>query len=221
MSDPFRRVRPGEAVRITATAWNALMDMVRPSTPTQGNAKETESLPATVATLTYFGNSPIHKPVMGEAVILRYSGDNNAEPATTPLSETMTFSTVEKRLWNGYKTVYSPMAANSFNLSLEDPIAVCIDPLRMRFAIGGFAWVRVRTLKPWHRYARRCVAQPTDGAPQLAAVAGCLDSCGWGPAEILGYAPVNFDPGQYSVLTQVRGNFSFTSGAILWALVRM
>lgn len=220
MSDPFRRVRPGEAVRITATAWNALMDMVRPSTPTQGNEKATASLSATVATLTSFGTDPIHKPAMGEAVVIRYVSNGLGAPATTPVSSSTTFSTVEKRLWNGYKTVYTPMTANSASLSLEDPIAVCIDPLRMRFAIGGLAWVRVRTLKPWHRYARRCVAQLTDGAPQLAAVAGCLDSCGWGPAEILGYAPIDFDPGQYSVLTDIRGRDSFTAGSILWALVR-
>jgi hypothetical protein len=221
MSDPFRRVRPGEAVRITATAWNALMDMVRPSTPTQGNEKETASLPATVATLTTFGIDPPHSPSMGEAVVLRNVNSGSAAPATTPFSTSTTFTSVEAMLWSGHRPLYRPMAANTANLSPEDAFAICIDPPRMRFAVGGLAWVRVRTLRQWHRFARRCIALPTDGAPQLAAVAGCLDSCGWGPAEILGYAPEGFNPAVATPLTDIRGNGSFTAGSILWALVRM
>lgn len=212
--DPFRRVRPGEAVRITATAWNALMEIVRPSTPTQGSEKATPSLPATIATLR--GASA----AMGEAVILRSLNSGAGAPATTPVSSSTTFSTVEKRLWNGHKPLFASMLPTTSGLSPDDPFAICIDPLRSRFAIGGLAWVRVRTVRQWHRFARRCIALPTDGTEQLAAVAGCLDSCGWGPAEILGYAPTDFDPTVSTPLTDIRGNGSFTAGSILWALVR-
>ena len=215
--DPFRRVRPGEAVRITAIAWNALLDLLRTSGTPQGGGTTAPELAATVARLSTLYS---HKCVLGEAVLIREgNGQFSGETATTPLSAGMEFSTVEKRLWNEYAPRFRPLTPIDNPFSLEDSFAICIDPIRMRFVVSGLAWVRVRTLKSWHRYARRCVAQPTDGATQLAAVAGCLDSCGWGPAEILGYAPVGFDPAN-GALTAITGQGVFTSGSIVWALVR-
>ena len=216
--DPFRRVRPGEAVRLTATVWNALMDLLRTSGSPQGGGTTAPELPATVARLYTLYST--HKCVLGVAVLIREgNGQFAGETATTPLSTAMTFSTVEKRLWNEYAPHFRQLTPTDNLLSLEDSFAICIDPIRMRFVVSGLAWVRVRTLKSWHRYARRCVAQPTDGATQLAAVAGCLDSCGWGPAEILGYASVGFDPANGG-LTTITGSGTFTSGSIVWALVR-
>jgi hypothetical protein len=214
--DPFRRVRPGEAVRITATAWNALLDLLRTSGNPQGGGSTAPELPATVASLRKSGSLD---PVLGEAVIFSLPNTYDGEPATTPLSTSMTFSTVEKRLWGEYRSYVSPMAADNSNASPDDPFAICLDPLRSRYAISGMAWVRVRQLRSWHRFARRCIALPTDGSTQLAAVRGCLDSCGWGPAEILGFAPVGFDPSAGQVLVSGRNN-SFVSGQIRWALVR-
>jgi hypothetical protein len=194
------------------------MDLLRTSASPQGGATTAPGLPATVARLSTLYS---HKCVLGEAVLIQEgNGVYAGETATTPISAGMEFSTVEKRLWNEYAPRFRQLTPIDNPFSLEDSFAICIDPIRMRFVVSGLAWVRVRTLKPWHRYARRCVAQPTDGATQLAAVAGCLDSCGWGPAEILGYAPVDFDPRKSSALTDNRGRDSFTAGSILWALVR-
>ena len=219
--DPFRRVRPGEAVRLTATAWNALMDLLRTSGNPQGGGTTSPELPATVGRLSSYGTD--HKCVMGEAVVIRFTGLNNgvAAPATTPLSTGMTFSTVEKKLWAGFVKSFQPMTPSEYNVSPDDSIAICIDPIRGRFVVSGLAWVRVRRIRQWHRYARRCIALPTDNSTQFAAVAGCLDSCGWGPAEILGYAPPDFDPMTFSELTNALGRDSFTPGAIHWALVRI
>ena len=219
--DPFRRVRPGEAVRLTATAWNALMDLLRTSRSPQGGGTTAPELPATVERFSSIG----HQCVMGEAVLIPFDALSSQAPslATTPLSTGMTFSTVEKRLWGGYFRGILPLTPNDSNRSPDDAIAICIDPLRCRFAISGMAWVRVRRLRRWHRYARRCIALPTDDSTQLAAVAGCLDSCGWGPAEILGYAASDTQPvaiNYQGEITNALGQNSFTAGSICWALVR-
>jgi hypothetical protein len=195
------------------------MDLLRTSGNPQGGGSTAPELPATVGRLSSFGTD--HKCVMGEAVVIRYTELNNgaAAPATTPLSTGMTFSAVEKKLWGGFVKSFQPMTADA-NASLDDAIAICVDPIRGLFVVSGRAWVRVRRLRSWHRYARRCLSQPADTPTQLSAVAGCLDSCGWGPAEILGYAGPDFEPTISSELTNALGRDSFTPGAILWALVR-
>ena len=72
--------------------------------------------------------------------------------------------------------------------------------LRNTQSLAGMAWTRVRLHRPWHRFARRCMPQPGDGAGELAASVGVLDSCGWGPAEIVGFiadgAPGNLTTSQ-------------------------
>lgn len=224
--DPFRRVRPGEAVRLTATAWNALMDLVRPTGATaQSGATVAYTLPSVVGTLSGSGVYVAErKLVMGEAVALVAASDSDGAEATVPLAVPMTFSAVERRLWNGYRTTYQTMYPDQgTSVTVEDPFAICIDPPRLRFAMSGLAWVRVRALRRWHRFARRCLVQPGDTATEKAASIGCLDSCGWGPAEIVGWATDLFDPqaigaGQLTTTSAVidRG----AAGGIYWALVR-
>lgn len=224
--DPYRRVRPGEAVRLTATAWNALMDLVRPTGATaQSGAAVATSLPSVVGTLASSGAYVAdRKLVMGEAVTLVAASDRSATAATVPLAVPMTFSAVERRLWNGYRPTYQTMYPDQgTSVAVDDPFAICIDPPRLRFAMSGFAWVRVRALKRWHRFARRCLVQPGDGATEKAASVGCLDSCGWGPAEIVGWATDVFDPqavggGQLTTTTATISGGA--AGGIYWALVR-
>jgi hypothetical protein len=223
--DPFRRVRPGEAIRPTATVWNALMDLVRPTGATaQNGANSPPLLPAVVGPLVassvYVAS---RKVIHGEAVVLSSATTGGAEAATLPLSSSLAFSSVERRLWNGFRPVYQTMhPTDGSSVAIDDPFAICVDSMRSRFALSGLAWVRVRALKSWHRFARRCLPQPSDDSTAIAASVGCLDSCGYGPAEVLGWAPAGIDPASYSTeLRSTRETISGgTAGSIYWAVVR-
>lgn len=224
-SDPFRRVRPGEAVRISAIAWNRMLDLVRPGTAAGGGGAEQAGLPQQIATLRAAqGQVPARSLVVGEAVIITQQqnadGGADAAPATVPLAVPMTFSAVEKRIVAGFRPYYSGMSPTGGNT--DDQFAICLQPREARFVVGGFAWVRVRALRRWHRFARRCVAQPGDTDAQLAASYGCLDSCGYGPAKIVGWAPAGFDPQGVNVaLTSTLSAVATGDpGTIYWALVQ-
>jgi len=214
--DPFRRVRPGEAVRISATAWNALMDMVRPTRGESASTVEQSRLPAQVACLAGY-TAGIRRPLIGEAVqLVALSGDDGAA-ATVPLVAGLTLSAVERRLGAGYRVKFRLLDPQTAGAAADDPVAICTDPERLMFAVAGLAWVRVRSLRPWHRFARRCLPHPGDGLVELADSVGCLDSCGWGPVAILGWARAEFDPqAPYEQLSPVPGE-----PGIYWALVRM
>jgi hypothetical protein len=219
--DPFRKVRPGEAVKITATAWNALMGLLHPAPPKPNLAPATLGLPAVEARLTHAG-AEVDQPrrlVVGEAVVMASTTLGAAQAATGPLSESMTLTSVEKRIWSVSRPLYEIMYPDSgVDRSPEQPIAICIDPTKRRFAVAGMAWTRVRLLRPWHRHARRCMPQPGDGAGELAASVGVLDSCGWGPAEIVGFM-ANGAPG--NLTTSQNAFVGGSAGAIYWALVRI
>lgn len=220
-ADPFRMVRPGEAVRINATAWNALMRLLRPAPQAAGTGPATMGLPAIHARLTHAGaeSDQPRRLVVGEAVVLPSQPLGAAQAATGPLSGSMTLTSVEKRIWSISRPLYEIMYPDSGNdRSPEQPIAICIDPTKRRFAVAGMAWTRVRLLRPWHRHARRCMPQPGDGAGELAASIGVLDSCGWGPAEIVGFM-ANGVPG--NLTTSQNAFVGGSAGAIYWALVRI
>jgi len=209
-------------VRINATAWNALMRLLRPAPPAAGTGPATMGLPAIHARLTHAGSESDQprRLVVGEAVVLPSQPLGAAQAATGPLSGSMTLSTVEKQIWNQSRPVYEIMfpadPASSVDTP-EQPIAVCIDPTKRRFAVAGMAWTRVRLHRPWHRFARRCMPQPGDGAPELAASIGVLDSCGWGPAEIVGFI-ADGAPGNLTTHQQAFAGGS--AGAIYWALIK-
>lgn len=230
MSDPFRRVRPGEAVRIQAVAWNALLDLVRPKGGTQNTISTQQQLPAeTICCVPAFSGQ--RRPVFGEVVRLVASTSGATAAATVPLppaanttppTPMVTLTDTERRLVAGYRPRYAMLAPNDAGASLEDPLAVCLDGTQLRFAIRGLVWVRVRALRGWHGFARRCLPQPGDGAPELAASVGCLDSCGWGPIEIIGWAPADFDPQRNGEqLRSTQRAVSTAAGGIGWALVRL
>jgi hypothetical protein len=221
-SDPFRRVRPGEAVRISAIAWNRVLDLVRPSAGADGSQAEQPPLPQTLAVLRRldeFGRSV----TVGEAVVIappQYAdGGSAAAPATLPLAAGLTFSALERRLGGGPRPGFLRMTPAGGEI--DDAFAVCVNPAASRFAIGGFAWARVRAMRPWHRFARRCLVQPGDGATEQANSVGCLDSCGWGPAQIVGWAKPDFDPQTAPTLTTTASTISAGSaGSIYWALIK-
>lgn len=218
MSDPYRRVRPGEAVRVSATAWNALMDLVRPSGGVAGGGSVDSSFPTLVCTLRksyYVEDRPL---VLGEAVIVRRrDAITGAETPTLPLAAGMTFSAVERRLFGGFRPSFETMyPSGATQPAADDCFAICLDPRKMRFAVAGVAWTRVRQVRSWHRFARRCLTQPGDGATEAAKSIGTLDSCAWGPAEILGWAPAGFTPSSVAATLAT----SIDAPAWTWALVR-
>lgn len=221
MSDPFRRVRPGEAVRIHAAAWNALLDLVRPTGRTDNTLGTQQQLPATVVVCAPATGGE-RRPVVGEVVKFAAVTDAATAPATVPIAPVIDLSAVERRLAAGFRPRYSLLRPDGAGVDLEDPLAICLDGVQLRFAVAGLAWCRVRALRGWHRFARRCLPQPGDGATQLAASVGCLDSCGYGPVEILGWAPAGFDPqAQPSGLASTQRAVSTAAGGIGWALVRL
>lgn len=224
-SDPFRRVRPGEAVRISAIAWNRMLDLVRPGTAAGGGGAEQAGLPQQLATLRAAqGFVPARSIVVGEAVVVAvaqdYDAGADAAAATVPLAVPMTFSATERRLFNGFRPTYSGMSPTGGRT--DDAFAICLQPLASRFVVSGFAWTRVRALRRWHRFARRCVMQPGDTDAQIAASFGTLDSCGYGPAQIIGWAPAGFDPAaSTATLTSTLSAVATGDpGGIFWALVR-
>ena len=202
-----------------------MLDLVRPGTPAGGGGAEQAGLPQQIATLRAAqGQVPARSLVVGEAVIITQQqnadGGADAAPATVPLAVPMTFSAVEKRIVAGWRPSYLGMSPTGG--TTDDQFAICVQPSESRFVLSGFAWTRVRALRRWHRFARRCVAQPGDTEAQLAASYGCLDSAGWGPAQILGWAPEGFDPrGPGAALTTTLSAVGTGDpGGIFWALVQ-
>jgi hypothetical protein len=117
-----------------------------------------------------------------------------------PIDPEMVVMAEEKTLWgNGQPqaTVMEPTAINA-SPQIDDHIAICVSPRKKLFAISGFAWVRVRRVRSWHRFARRCISQPGDGEIENENSVGCLDSCAFGPVEIILVAnPLNFSDGWF------------------------
>lgn len=152
--------------------------------------------------------------IVGEAVVLFDGGNTNSigVEATTPLEQDMSFAETESDLYRSPRMYYTTMRPGG---PVDQPFAVCIDPAGSVFVVAGYCWARVRTLAPWHKYARRCVPQPSDSEEAQAASVGCLDSCGYGPARIIGWAS------QDSTLGVAGGlGFDGGNGSIYWALIR-
>lgn len=160
--------------------------------------------------------------VVGEAVVLlgyhSSSGAAYRVAATTPLSEDLSLTESEVDLHRAPRLTFTTMRPEGIapGFALDQPFAVCLDPLASAFAVAGFCWVRVRSLAGWHKYARRCLAQPDDSDQAKAASVGCLDSCGYGPARIVGWASQDQSPDFFRVSDNGPGD-----GNIYWAIVRL
>ena len=199
-------VSPGDRFQPKARDWNKLKDNLPSWQAPSGATPKTMSLPCVTATL--YG----YRPVVGEAVILTQFGLSGID-ATAPLADDMTLSEDEQSLWSNSLGRCVKMEQNPSqypDYSPDQPFAVCLNPRLMTFAISGLAWVRVRRLRQWHRFVRRCVAQPGDTAEQTANSAGVLDSCGWGPGQIVGGA-AGF---------QLGGLTGYRQNSIVWLLIR-
>ena len=199
-------VSPGDRFQPKARDWNKLKENLPSWQAPSGATPKTMSLSCVTATL--YG----YRPVVGEAVILTQFGLSGID-ATAPLADDMTLSEDEQRLWSNSlgRCVKMEQNPNQYpDYSPDQPFAVCLNPRLMTFAISGLAWVRVRRLRSWHRFVRRCVPQPGDTAEQTANAVGVLDSCGWGPGQIVGGA-AGF---------QLGGLTGYRQNSIVWLLIR-
>lgn len=216
MADPERKVQPGQRIRIAARTWNKVLDSIAAPNQVVGTSARPIKLPAMESFVanSYIGvdDRPL---IVGEAVVLLDGGNPGSAigvGATTPLNQGMSFAQTESDLYRSPRMYYTTMRPGG---PVDQPFAVCIDPAASVFVVAGFCWARVRTLAPWHKYARRCVPQPSDSEEIQAASVGCLDSCGYGPARIIGWAS------QDSTLGVAGGlGFDGGNGSIYWALIR-
>jgi hypothetical protein len=183
-------VQQGQPVRIAARTWNKVLDSITPAREIVGGGFTATSFPSVSAQLAQYALAESRQVRIAEAVrVLGPLGPLVGE-ATLPLSlQTLPLTNDEKSVVNWNMLQFDTMRPTDGNVSpaakLEDAIAVCVDPQSLTFAVSGFAWVRVRHLQRWHKFARRCLAQDGDGNAELDNSIGCLDSCGWGPAQIM------------------------------------
>lgn len=224
MGNDYRPAIRGQPHQPSMVVWNSMLRSIDKSrhAAVSGGPVPVPRLPAVEGVLA--PSSPGFRPVVaGEAVRLVSSGTGeNAFGATVPLGDMLSASPTERLLTGAYRARYSLLDPTAAGASLEDPVAICIEARNRLFALSGLAWCRVRALRGWHRFARRCIPQPGDGPEELAASVGCLDSCGWGPAEILGWVQEGFNPLQpYQGLASTQLAYLSEPGRIGWALVRL
>ena len=185
-------VSPGDRFQPKARDWNKLKENLPSWQAPSGAPGVVGRIPAMTAALVWYG---VRRPILGEAVVMSPpSGGTRDLPsaATVPIDPEMNVLDEEKTLWS-YPTPVAEIMEPAYSPPrLNDHVAICVSPRKQLFAIHGFAWTRVRLLRPWHRYARRCFQQPGDGEVEIENSVGCLDSCAWGPVQIIQIAnPLN------------------------------
>jgi hypothetical protein len=178
-------VSPGDPFRPTARDWNKIQDNLPSWQGPNGRGQGIASMPAETALLRWIET---RDPVLGEAVVMRTIAprvDELPTTATVPIDPEMTLTDDEKAMWGSHQPIAELMEPVLSAPRADDHIAICVSPRQKLFAIRGFAWVRVRLLRKWHRFARRCLPQEGDTVIENENSVGCLDSCAWGPVEII------------------------------------
>jgi hypothetical protein len=178
-------VSPGDRFQPKARDWNKLQENLPSWQAPIGGANVFERMPSTNAILRW---QETRRPVLGEAVVMRVVGPSPSDlptTATVPIDPEMDLTDDEKTFWRKKLPIAELMEPVSSTPRADDHIAICVSPRKMLFAISGFAWVRVRMLRTWHRFARRCLPQEGDEVIENENSVGCLDSCAWGPVEII------------------------------------
>ena len=177
-------VSPGDRFQPKARDWNKLQENLPQWQAPKNGAQAVASMPAETALLRWIET---RDPVLGEAVVMRTIAPFDELPttATVPIDPEMTLTDDEKSMWGSHQPIAELMEPISSTPRADDHVAICVSPRKKLFAIRGFAWVRVRMLRTWHRFARRCLSQEGDGEIENENSVGCLDSCAWGPVEII------------------------------------
>lgn len=197
-------VSTGDALRIQASDWNRVLQMLRDWQAPGGTSSEVGQLPCVKATLrAKFGE---RRPSLYEVVDLY--GDGRVKPnasieATLPLGDEWKPSQLERehifrddnRNTGAQRLEYKLMRPRTFTdidfNDLHRTFAVCLNPTTLEFAVSGFAFARVRFHSQWHTYARHPMLVPGDSNvagnenPDVVKYTGCLDSSGSGPARIV------------------------------------
>jgi hypothetical protein len=199
MTDPRQHVRPGQRLRLAAAQVNFVNDLMarRPQDPRVENA----GLPLTVTPVEVIGTGGeiYGGGAFGEVAIPKSLTNNrtSATPAVPfDLLTHRTFSNREKLLPK-QSSLYVEVA-NPATGSPHDPFVICVGNCWVSEESGlkngsgvwgssGFAWTRVRVFNNAHRFARAPSPFPGQTEEQAANGVGCLDSCFYGPARILGY----------------------------------
>lgn len=225
MADPQSRVQPGQPVRIHARTWNKLLDSITPATEIVGTGFASSNLPSIRGVVRTSAGSAT-RPVFGQVFELlaeagSYGGEENPGDELVvpqvPIPEAWQPQEIESNLFRYTTPQGIPASASSRSRNMA-PFAICVAPDRMEFAFAGFAWTRVRMFAASHQYAR-LPGRFEDTEQQKTEVRGCLDSCFFGPARIIGYLANDADR-PHIIYIQDLSFIDFPSYQFAWALVK-
>lgn len=189
------RIEKGQPLRtaISAKAWNRAQDAadivlgVQPGI--EAGPLSTVRLPCVKAILRdkgYFGEVRI----FNELELFTVS---KMLPSTTTGMEALGNASNEEKELVAYALPHT-QTVEDFDEYNENRFAICIGNDSNEYAISGLAITRVRVHNNAHRYARlprqlnAYYQQAPFNGSWIETGYGCLDSCFWGPARIIGYA---------------------------------
>jgi hypothetical protein len=188
MAKPDGRIEKGQrlSTAISARAWNRAQDAAdivlgaRPGV--QAGDLSQIRLPCQKAILS-------DKGFFGEVRILGNLFINNppiniAPTVPASINSAGAFSFDEAVLLNVFSSETQECGAG---VDADRAFAICISNDENRYALSGLAITRVRVFNYYHRYARLPQAYSEMNASDYDNVIGCLDSCFYGPAQIIGY----------------------------------
>ena len=230
MADPYRKTQPGERLQISSRAWNRVLDGNHRANVPVGQGFALPTLPSIRGMMQWavgaFPSSPLPRPVFGQvwemvAEAGSYGGEENpsgelAVPEV-PIPEVWEPQEIESNLFRYTAPPGLPVTASLTGRNMA-PFAICVAPDRMEFVFAGFAWTRVRMFAASHQYAR-LPGRFEDTDEQKTEVRGCLDSCFFGPARIVGYLS-NDTARPHIIYIQDLSFIDFPSYQFAWALVK-
>ena len=236
MAKPDGRIEKGQrlSTAISARAWNRAQDAadivlgVRPGV--EAGPLSTLRLPCVKATLKkpgYFGEVVVFDENVSHAGVSETIGATGPATLQSLGNGTEKEKAVVRFSFPDVSTATPDTSeASLLERGLLSPFAICIGNDSTDYAVSGFAITRVRVHYEEHRYARLprdfggYFDENANSGSFLANATGCLDSCYWGPARIVGYALWD-EPAKAVVFSHsLPGELEWGSGQTLrWALV--
>jgi len=230
VADPYRKTQPGERLQISSRAWNRVLDGTHRANVPVGRGFALPTLPAIRGMMQWPGGTfpsfQLPRPVFGQVFEIlseagSYGGEENPGDELVvpqvPIPEVWEPQEIESNLFRYTTPQGIPASASRTGRNMA-PFAICVAPDRMEFAFAGFAWTRVRMFAASHQYAR-LPGRFEDTEEQATEVGGCLDSCFFGPARIIGYLANDADR-PHIIYIQDLSFIDFPSYQFAWALVK-